>query len=665
MKSDRFSRCLTALVLATAAAMLAACTTTPTPVSTYNTGFRLVIPPTTGAVTLDGLANEAAWADGFRFVMEDGVPGLSAAVLRGVADASSIYLYAEVEDINFNDSDVVVIGFNPDGASNNYRRIHVFPCKPAGVCDSSGNTQQPTIEYWTGSLSGGSFVWTSQPVGALQAKTATATGATKKWSAEVKVPRGAPFNFVDTNFFGMFVDVVRTDPTVGLGGEAVQYTWPPAERIGSTSENDIFAQLETGTPVPSKWGNATLSKVFGKGVTISSNELRSNQADPGKISLNAPNIFYGTAANYSSSGGTLVAANDVNATFKIANNGLPALGSFANVPVGGNPAGPANIAPTAAHTFQTGTWNLTPQQQADYGANVNQCIRVELTTTNPNTVIITPSVMRNMQFVTTSSPFRERAAFTAKGVETSGRRVDFTLREQFLNFDPQLRWTTEIGNATRVADKVYRAQLGPGADGVLDITVQPPNLRIPSVDVAIPPGTGGPRPNVRFAVAPGELVTVIASGNVLIDGVPVSGAGAGEVRGDDKTGLRPGTLLGSFDGFKTSFVIGTASTVKVPEGAAELQMKLHDTLQGYEKQRGEGLQLQVVRSRIDKWMLQANPDLGRVVRGDDVHVAVGANLPTWLLRGERDTGRVVRINGKTFRVFEPMGSFAYVVKRIN
>ena len=88
-----------------------------------------------------------------------------------------------------------------------------------------------------------------------------------------------------------------------------------------------------------------------------------------------------------------------------------------------------------------------------------------------------------------------------------------------------------------------------------------------------------------------------------------------------------------------------------------MSLKTHDTQAGYEKQRGEGFQLQVVRTPIDKWMLQANPDLGRKVSGDDVFVAVGSNLPTWLLRGERDTGRFVTINRKAYRVYEPVGSF--------
>lgn len=668
MKLTQCPRSVAALILAGAAALLAACTT-PTPVSTYKTSFRLAIPKTTNAVTLDGLAGEAAWTNGFRFNMEDG-SGLPAATLRGVADANAIYLFAEVEDTNFNDADVLVIGLNPDNTTGNYRRIHVFPCKPAGVCDDNGSGQNATVEYWTGSNTGSGYTWTAVPAAAagLLAKTATTNDGVKKvWSVEVKIPRGTPFNFVDTNFFGLFVDVARTDPTLGLFGEATQYTWPPNDFIGGVSENDILSMLESGTLAPSRWGNATLSGAFGNGVSISANDIRTNHpSDPGKIRINQSNIFSATAANYSSSGGTLVTANNVNATFKIANNGLPALGSFANVPVSGNPTLEVDIAPTAAHTYQTGSWALTPQQKIDYTNNPNQCIRVELNSSDPNTVFVNKTAMRNMQFVTTSSPFREKAALTAKGFEVPGNRVAFTLRERFINFDPRLRWTTEIGNATRNPsnERVYRAELAAGGEGQLDISVTPPEIRIPSEAVAIPAGTGGPRAPVKLAVRPDELLTFISSGTVFTGGEEVTAAGGKAT--DEKSGRPAGALIGSFDGFeRSSFVIGTTATIKVPADAQTLHLKTHDTPAGYEKQRGEGFQLQVVRTPIEKWMLQANPDLGRKVSGADVFMVVGSNLPTWILRGERDTGRFVNIGGKAFRVFEPVGSFGYIVKRIN
>ena len=65
---------------------------------------------------------------------------------------------------------------------------------------------------------------------------------------------------------------------------------------------------------------ATLSAALGNGVRITSNDIRgSNPGDPAAIWLNAGNIFYAEPANYTSSGGTLVGAQAITATFKKAN----------------------------------------------------------------------------------------------------------------------------------------------------------------------------------------------------------------------------------------------------------------------------------------------------------------------------------------------------------
>jgi hypothetical protein len=680
----RYRSILGALIaVAIVPALLAGCPQQlPSPSPTFSTASRIVFPQVATRPVLNGLATDPAWAEGFRFVMEDGGP-FPAATLRGVSTVDSVYLYAEVEDTDFNAADVVVIGFNPSNTPSGYHRIHVFPCPTTGICPANGNTLAAGVSHWTGNLPpGGSFAWTPwSGTSPVRARSATATaGSQKKWAVEVAIPRGAPFNFPADNFFGLFVDVIRTNPEEGIDGQAVQYTWPAGHIIGST-EDDV-ADLEGNTPMPNVWGNATLSTRFGNGVTITSNDIRSNHpTDPGKIPLDMPVVFRGTAANYTVSGGTLVAANDVRATFQIANNGLPALGSYATVP--GGVVGPATIAPSAAHTFETPAWPLTPQQRTGYTANPNQCIRVELTSTNASTIFINSSAMRNMQFVETSSPFRERAVVNTRGLRLARGQDTHTilLRESFVNFDPSMRWRTEIRGATPAGERLYRANARPGGEHVLDIVVDPPPVRIPGSTVRVPAGTGGrERPAVQVEVRPNELVTVIASGIVEIGGRPVSALGAPAVQGEQDQqpvtrgpGVRGpappatdrvGALLGSFDGFQTTFVVGNAATVKVPEGATSLGLRIADQEGGHDRQRGPGYTLQVVRTTVDPWMLAANPEVGRTVRGDDVFVTVGANLPTWILRGERDTGTHIRIGGRSFRVYESLGSFGYIVRRI-
>jgi hypothetical protein len=49
---------------------------------------------------------------------------------------------------------------------------------------------------------------------------------------------------------------------------------------------------------------------------------------------------------------------------------------------------------------------------------------------------------------------------------------------------------------------------------------------------------------------------------------------------------RVGALIGSFDGFKTSFVIGSNSTFMVPEGASTLSLAVNDVAGGFSDNTG-------------------------------------------------------------------------------
>jgi hypothetical protein len=280
-----------------------------------------------------------------------------------------------------------------------------------------------------------------------------------------------------------------------------------------------------------------------------------------------------------------------------------------------------------------------------------------------------------MDFVTTNSPFRATAIVSTKGMERGAgdRKIGFILREDFVNFDPQLTWTTTIDNATPAGKRVYRADIAPASDLSLGITVEPPPVKIPSEQVRIPAGTGGDKnPAVVVPVKAGEVITVISSGTIMVDGRPVTAAGfpnadrKGELKVRTAGPKRIGALLGSFDEFKTSaFVIGNASTIKVPAGAQALHLKIDDDANQYANQKGEGYLLQLVRTPIEPWMVASIPELRREVRGDDVFVTTGANMPTWTLRGERDSGRVIRIGKETYHVYQSVGLFGHILRHNN
>ncbi len=111
-------------------------------------------------------------------------------------------------------------------------------------------------------------------------------------------------------------------------------------------------------------------------------------------------------------------------------------------------------------------------------------------------------------------------------------------------------------------------------------------------------GDSSGRPDVwRTAVRPGQIVSVFAFGRIDLDGdgpIPPTAAG-GFVRNDSVTrtlavaapppyllSIRryapqqyAGALIGSFDGFETSFVIGTNASFAVPERAQQLSLAVN------------------------------------------------------------------------------------------
>jgi hypothetical protein len=673
---------LGALLLA--AAMPAIATAQPAPSPNYDTNYRLIFPKTATAPTIDGtVLNEAAWNASFNIALEDGGE-TATANLRGMYDNNFVYLYAETETSSpgFKSTDVLVIGINGDNGAN-YHLIQIFPC--ALVCSATGTGQTPQLIFNTATFNGTTYSWgadSSNAPSGFDAKVGTATaGTTSKWSVEVKIPRAA-YNIVDTNFFGLLIDVMATDPAAGPIGTSEQFAWPPYVDIGGTNENQI-PDIENGMVPPKQWANATLSTAFGNGVSLQWSDITTNQPNPRQISLNLPNIFTAVATNTSSSGGTPVTARQVKAAFTIANFGLA--NAWAPIPdIVSNQT--SDIQSQTSFPYQVGPWTLTAAEKAAYNTptTLHQCLRVDLTSTDPGTMILTPSVQVNMDFVDTHSPFSGTASITLKRFpKPEGKETNTCyLRESTINVDPRLEWTSKLSGLERGRNGRYRIEVVPDKPSVLNIEVQPPpSIKLPKARVRLPAGTGGRKyPPVQIKVEPNDLITFVADGTLLIGKTQVTAGGASPAmlkalkapvsagRGkflDPNSNLR-GAVVGSFDGFKkTAFVIGASATIKVPEKVRALWLAINDTADGYAGERGEGFNVQIVKMPLDRYMLAANPDLARPVSASNPKVALGANLPTWQMRGGCETTRFVRIGRESFRSVKSIGSFGYMVKSTN
>ncbi len=108
---------------------------------------------------------------------------------------------------------------------------------------------------------------------------AAPNGMNGRWSVEVKIAK-ANYPFLANNFFGMFADVIATDPSLGPNGTAYQYMRPAGGYIG----DDVFTALtDAKLPLP-RWGNVTLdTSLFPAGLQITG--FGNVGTDPSKISL--------------------------------------------------------------------------------------------------------------------------------------------------------------------------------------------------------------------------------------------------------------------------------------------------------------------------------------------------------------------------------------------
>jgi hypothetical protein len=645
----------------------------PAPPTGFNANHRLILPPTSSTVVIDGIGpqvavprepvrGDAAWTtDGVKFSMEDGAPA-PAATMRVLSDANNAYFYFETEDSTFNAQDAVILAINPNGVAGNGHRFIIYPCDliGGGVCPGSGAS--PTlglpakISYATGSGSS----WTTGPVpsGVAVRSAVAPAGISSRWSVELKVPRaalgGLPGGLPADAWFGLFADIIASN----LREEtAVQYSWPPNQFIGSRGdESDVFGDINSSLLAEGVWGIATLSTAFGRGVSVSRVEFGTGGADLNRISLTQPNTFRAVAINNSvipgsgsTPGSTLTSANDVSATFSISQTGLGSI--WTPIPPGTpDPSvGPTNLPPASGTRFER-LWSLTPAQIPVYTTNQFQCVKVTLSSTNPATIFTQPTAQRNMQFVEINSPFERDATLSTRGLRKlfDGQKPRISIREQFWNLDEKFGWKTRIDGAEQIGERLWLANVDPRRDSSVRVSVlADERLKFRGKDFAIAPGTRSLRQAVGIDVKPGSIVTLIAEGSIDLGGIEVSAEGITKEalrtaaankrdprnsfglkdnqvaslqkvplknllnRGPTTNGLadRYGALIGSFDNFRTAFFVNSGSSVLVPNNGRTLSLAINDSNAGFESQRGKGFNVTAIATPITPEIVARYPDL--------------------------------------------------------
>lgn len=636
---------------------------------------RVGLPTASGAVVIDGVAGAGEWSNAFKYYLEDGAT-VAAAYMRGMADGNFVYLYFEAEDVDFDASDAVLLVFNPTNAAGNYKRLIVNPC--SGVCPGTNLT--PQTQWATGSLAGGNVgSWTisAVPAGIEVKSSAVSGGGTGgRFGVEMKIPR-ASFSFPGSGFFQMFANVIATDSGAAT---AVQYSWPAGATIGADENDVFFGSLDTA-PVPFlRLGEATLdTAAFPAGLQITG--FGNSGADPTHISWSGPNTFYVTAANSPSAVGPVAAANGVTATFLINNIGLNPSWTWTNVPVGNNPTPPQTILARQYMALHADPWTLSNADNwqgsgmsgvAFFTANPHQCIRVDLNYTGGTTI----TRQWNMTFVAVNSPFEVQPQIaTGAWRQAYPKARAVMLREVFLNTPRNLKWKSEFAGAKAAGENRWIVEdMNRPAVRLKTSILAPAGLQLPGRQYKLDPMALSRGRSTDVAVTPGTVVTLLPDGYATVKRAPFALSGAGSLlsrqaqarperivdafRG--RAAVRPGALIGSFDGFKTSFAIGTGTTVLVPEAVSRLQVRFA----GGMPYDGGDVVLQAIAAAPAAAALDGL-DLARLrAAGRGAVLPLANNLPTHIVRGSVDTGTFVRIGGKKFRVAAPAGSYGAIVRNV-
>ncbi len=651
--------------------------TTPSP---FDTNFRLIVPSTavvSAPATLDGLVTDAKWADSFRLDLVEGVSP-SGMIMEGVTDASNLYLYFEVDETNFSGADIVAIALNPSAGANDKRLLLIYPC-PSGVCPADATNITPDIDYFLDTNDDGT--WESQVTdGGVTARTSFAGGTL--WTVEVAIPRAAPFNFGSNDYFGFYTNIIATSSFA----TAHEYTWPFDQ--DSTGGLLIFG-TESAVPPESVWGNATLDSSIGNGVRVDGLATNHNTST---ISWNEENIFTAVAHNNTLTGGNLVAANDVRASFKWANFGLPSHDTFQRIPTDASPAPGSltayqNIQPTDSTTFQF-NWTVPVSDQAFYQTNPHWCVKVELESSDVTTVFYRQSMQRNMNFAETNSPFMSTATISPLGLKLpeGDREHDYIITERFYNVDSKLKWSSKLGGIKQFGAQQYRAKVAQEKTSRIRLSVLPPMEALtPFKNITVKPGKPGDSNSyTKISLRAGSLVTLMVDQSkkpstvrvnslrteavqpairaLSSDSVTEREAAETRVSSETEAIANPqssGLLMASWDGFeKTQFTINNTISLKVPKGKTTLSI----APQGKETRASQReVSLRVYTSTLEKYHLLANSSLAHD-RDPNGIVNLGANLPIVTYRGDRKTGRTIKIKGKSFDVYESAGAFGYIVK---
>jgi len=356
--------------------------------------------------------------------------------------------------------------------------------------------------------------------------------------------------------------------------------------------------------------------------------------------------------------------------------------------------------------------NKTQYDQANGFFNSQQsghtCMKLRLQGFPVNINEPADQMQRNLSYIRTST-VKENFLITAERCSRNDKNYnecrgpqEFIIQTRWANVDPkmqcppnpnaaqakkceqQLRWTYIFPTASTLGIKhlgkgYYRVVLKEGQTIKVPVTIIGGVMPTPPQKYKISPRAGGAilspasgEPPVDVKVKPGQVLTVISTGMVNLGGIfkgrnsGPDGFSSRELTQQEREFLLQlgiltpsqhiASLIGSFDGFKTSFVVGSNSSLIVPEGTDTLSLAVNDLRGQYDDNTGDGFEANILIGDLvslpTRVGLAGNPAFG--LPGV---VAAGANLPQLQIDAYRRIPTKIRRNA----ALRPAGYAVYAV----
>jgi hypothetical protein len=548
---------------------------------------------------IDGTIDEAVWGSGVPAAQLpnncnelSGMPPAPPVTVYALNDGVNLFLAFDIPDSTANVNDRLFLFFDPNHSNGGGPAMDDQALQL--VFDNlAADDSVPTAQHYSGTGAG----WSPSAVfpADVQAKYRRDMTGTGKWQIELQLP--------------------FTGPTVGFAFLYLNATASPLDDCDSNGILDDFyasfpssltvisgMSLPAGIANPGVWGDLT----FGP--------------QPPIVSFQAPLCCSSADMAFTPSAQPFTAGVPVNIHAQVHNLHATSVASNVNVEI-------------RVHTFGTGGGVIPPfpkstvipsiaASNSSFSSPVNWpsppaglhgCIRAEIRPPTVSPYFIAPGIAQHNIDVA-CIPKGQKKAFKFMAFNPDREKeLKITLAKQVL----LPRGFEGLEFALQQPDRPLRPQEEVPVQLIVAAASNLPTTDVPKQTVKLPPTAGGTavpplsKPTgtepLSIAVKPGERMHLTAAGSVDIDGrgpLPSCGPqgrnftkamkGKGRFLLSSKSAGRYAcALIGSFDAFKSSFVVGSEVTFTVPDRVEKMWLAVNDLDMGYAANRGRGFEVEV------------------------------------------------------------------------